>query len=339
VKAECSDIESTDQTFAPQISVVLPFRNAQHWLPQLLAALVREWHVSFELIAVDDHSNDGSASMLRRLCAHWPSARWRLLLASGHGVSAARNQAVVAARASVIAFLDADDRPLPGRLEGPLAILQAHPELDHVHAGWWRCDVAGQLQHAVRPWQEGAGFLWQQMLEHKAVLPSAWTVRRDAFLKVGGFDVGLSHAEDVDLLVRLAAAGSKGKWIEELLVRYRVHPGSASAQLEAQLQGLFEVLDRHLETIADDQQPWARQLRYDTKTWGCWLAWSEAEPQLALSLLSQALLHCPYALAKRPVHLLEVFCRSCARVGQAFDRASFQDSPFWQQAEAILLSR
>ena len=328
-----------DQTFAPQISVVVPFRNAAHWLPQLLAALVREWHVPFELIAVDDHSQDGSASVLRRLCAHWPSARWHLLQANSHGVSAARNQAVAAARAPLIAFLDADDRPLPGRLELPLAMLQAHPELDHVHGGWWRCDEAGKLQHPVRPWQEGAGFDWQKMLEHKAVLPSAWTVRRDVFLKLGGFDVGLSHAEDVDLLVRLAAAGSQGEWIEELLVRYRVHSASASARLEAHLQGLFDVLDRHLETIADDQQPWARQLRYDTKIWGCWQAWSEVEPQLALRLLNQALLNCPYALSRRPVHLLEVFHRSCARVGQPFNRASFQDSSFWQQAEAILLSR
>ena len=118
-----------------------------------------------------------------------------------------------------------------------------------------------------------------------------------------------------------------------------MHPGSASARLEAHLQGLFDVLDRHLETIADDQQPWALQLRYDTKTWGCWQAWSEAEPHLALRLLNQALLNCPYALSRRPVHLLEVFHRSCARVGQAFDRVSFQGSSFWRQAEAILLSR
>ena len=98
------------------ISVVLPMRNAAPWLPALLAALVREWATGFELIAIDDGSSDGSPELLQQLCRHWPRQRWRLLPNAGQGVSAARNLGVAASRQPLVAFLDADDRPLPGRL-------------------------------------------------------------------------------------------------------------------------------------------------------------------------------------------------------------------------------
>lgn len=323
----------------PALAVVVPFRDAAPWLPPLLAALTREWAVPFELVAVDDASRDGSAGLLRQLCAHWPRQRWRLLQAAGVGVSAARNLGVAATEAPFIAFLDADDRPLPGRLALPLATLERHPELDHVHGGWWRCDGQGRPLHAVRPWQEGASFSWQGAMEHKAVLPSAWTLRREALQRVGGFDGRLSHAEDVDLLLRLAAAGSRGAWLPELLVRYRVHGASASGRLHAHLQGLFAVTERHLVTLPDGQQAWARQVRYDTMTWGCWQAWAAGDHPLALALLSQALPSCPYPLPRRSVHLLEVFHRSGARVGQPLDRRALQASAFWQQARQRLLAR
>ena len=83
---------------AATISVVLPMRNASRWLPALLAGLVREWHTGFELIAIDDGSQDGSARMLQQLCAHWPKDRWQLLKGSGRGVSFARNRGIAASR-------------------------------------------------------------------------------------------------------------------------------------------------------------------------------------------------------------------------------------------------
>ena len=212
---------------APALSVVLPMRNAAPWLPALLAALTREWATGFELIAIDDDSSDGSGALLRTLCDHWPSDRWQLLKCHGQGVSAARNQGIAASKAQLIAFLDADDRPLAGRLSLPLRHMQVNPDLSHVHGGWWRCNAQGEPRHRVRPWLEGAGFHWHSVMEHKAVLPSAWTIRREALVAIGGFDETLKHSEDVDLLLRLASAGHKSAWIEEL-VRYRIHDGNAS---------------------------------------------------------------------------------------------------------------
>jgi len=318
---------------SPAVSVVLPFRDAARWLPLTLAALAQDWAVPFELLAIDDGSGDGSAELLQRLCRHWPSWRWRLLHSDGRGVSAARNAGLAAASAPLVAFLDADDRPLPGRLWRPLRSLEAHPDLAHVHGGWWRVDAGGRPLQLVQPWQEGAGFTFQQALNHKAVLPSAWTVRREALDAVGGFDVALSHAEDVDLLLRLAAAGFAGAWLDQPLVRYRVHGAAASRAVAGQVQGLLAVVERHLHGMA---APEAAELQYATLSWCVWLAWSEGDSITAEALLQRCGASCPWPYPRRPVHLLEVFARSAARVGQPFDRLALLASPFWRQAVTLL---
>lgn len=323
----------------PSVSVVVPMRNATPWLPSLLAALVHDWDTGFELVVVDDDSQDGSADLIRQLCAHWPSDRWQLIAGGGQGVSAARNKGIHASRAAMIAFLDADDRPFAGRLSKPLHHLACHPNLSHVHGGWWRCNAKGELQQPVRPWEEGAGFNWQQFMEHKAVLPSAWTVRRSALLQVGGFNPSLRHSEDVDLILRLAAAGHQGDWLREPLVRYRIHSGNASGRLEPQLKGLLTVIEHHLNTLPNPQVGWANEQRYSTATWAVWQAWQAGHTNLALQLLDGAMASCPFPLVRRPVHFIEAMHRSSARVGAPFDREHLLASAFWHQAESMLLQR
>ena len=322
---------------APSLSVVLPYRNARPWLAQTLVSLAAERDLSFELVAINDGSSDGSEQLLNQLTRDWPPQSMQSLHGSGLGVSAARNLGINAARAEVVAFLDADDRCLPGRLRQPWELLQRQPELSHVHGGWQRIDGRGQFICAVEPWQEGAAFNWNAALQHKAVLPSAWTIRRTALLELGGFDESLSHAEDVDLLVRLAAAGHQGSWLKQPLCRYRVHSQSASAQLPLLCEQLPAVVERHLQQLEDPQHPWAEGVRYGTISWCSWKCWSQGKPALAVKLLQKALAHCTLPLPRRPVHFLEHMARSSRRDGLSFDRQQLLASGFWQQANDLLL--
>jgi glycosyltransferase involved in cell wall biosynthesis len=328
----------TNHHHAP-ISVVVPMRDASAWLPCLLAALTREWEVGFELIAIDDASSDDSAGCIERLCSHWPTQRWQLLDGGGKGVSAARNLGVAASRSDLIAFLDADDCPLPGRLSLPIQALSARSDLSHIHGGWWRGDRAGHCQHLVEPWLEGARFDWRGFMEHKAVLPSAWTVRREAFEAVGGFDVSLQQSEDVDLLLRMAALDHQGGWINAAVVMYRIHDRNTSKKLTQQINGLLTVMERHLIRFPQNDSAWIAKQRYDTTLWTSWLAWQSSAPSLALTLLRQALPSCPYPLARRCVHYLEVFQRSCARIGISLNRDALLASDFWQHARQLLEQR
>jgi hypothetical protein len=120
-----------------------------------------------------------------------------------------------------------------------------------------------------------------------------------------------------------------------VLALYRIHQQSASNQLNQQITGLLNVVDTHLNH-AREPDAWLAKQRYDTTTWASWQAWQCGDEELALSLLTQAIPNCPYPLARRAVNYLEVFQRSCDRIGIPLHRLKLLKSHFWQQAQRQL---
>lgn len=123
-----------------RVSVVVPFRNGARWLPATLASLAEQKGVSYELVAVDDRSTDGSAAVVERCWGQLGAPSPLRLIASegAGGVSAARNAGWRAAQAPLVAFLDADDLCLGDRLAAQAARLDNEPELGQVLCGWRR---------------------------------------------------------------------------------------------------------------------------------------------------------------------------------------------------------
>lgn len=95
----------------PQVSVIVPARNAARLLPRLFAALERTSFTGpWETVVVDDASTDATA----HIAGEWGAQVVRLPVQSGP--AAARNAGIAAARAPLIAFTDADCEPTPGWL-------------------------------------------------------------------------------------------------------------------------------------------------------------------------------------------------------------------------------
>ena len=89
------------------ISVTVPVYNAEEWLRDALASLQAQTHSDFEVVLVDDGSNDGSPDICQEFCERDP--RFRLIRQANAGVSAARNRGIEESRGEWIAFMDADD--------------------------------------------------------------------------------------------------------------------------------------------------------------------------------------------------------------------------------------
>jgi glycosyltransferase involved in cell wall biosynthesis len=98
----------------PEISVLLPFRDAAASLPECLASISAQTWRDFEILCVDDGSTDGGASAIA--CQAEREPRIRLLRSPGHGLVAALNFGLHQARAPLIARMDADDLMHPRRL-------------------------------------------------------------------------------------------------------------------------------------------------------------------------------------------------------------------------------
>ena len=104
----------------PQISVIIAAYNAAETIAETLASIQIQTLAPLEILVVDDGSQDATARIARALGA-------RVISQTNAGVSAARNRGLAEAKGDWIAFVDADDRWRPERLERQWAGLQYAP--------------------------------------------------------------------------------------------------------------------------------------------------------------------------------------------------------------------
>ena len=113
----------------PVISVVIIFLDPGAFLEEAVESIRRQTFRNWELLLVDDGSNDGSSEVARQAAEAEPH-RVRYLEHPEHanrGMSASRNLGCVRARGTYITFLDADDVLRPEALETLLSTLRTAP--------------------------------------------------------------------------------------------------------------------------------------------------------------------------------------------------------------------
>lgn len=121
----------------PQVSIVVPIFNEVESLPDLVARVGEAMLAcgrSFELIAVDDGSRDGSPMVLRELAGTRPWLR-PVCLARNYGQSCALQAGFDRVRGQYVVTLDADLQNDPLDIPALLDRLDAEPGLD-VLSGW-----------------------------------------------------------------------------------------------------------------------------------------------------------------------------------------------------------
>ena len=183
------------------VSVVVPVRNAGNGLRELLACLDRQTlpRACFEVVIADDGSVDGCTEGVER-----PDGLVRLVTGAPVNSYAARNRGVAASRAPVLAFTDADCRPVPTWLEAGLAALGD-------------ADLVGGAIHFVAParhttWAllELDGYLDQESAVRRDRAATAnLFVRRELFDRMGRFDTSFPNGGDYDFVSRSVAAGAR----------------------------------------------------------------------------------------------------------------------------------
>jgi glycosyltransferase involved in cell wall biosynthesis len=156
----------------------------------------------------------------------------RVIEQPNRGVSAARNAGVAAAPGELLAFLDADDRWLPQRIERGLDVLERFAEAGAVVCG---TQVVDRELNPVRQMRQDERLTPQELLLCRAEVVSASSnllIRRDLLQALGGWDERLSTSADWALMYRLLESG-RLRTIDDPLVQYRVHDSNMSSSVEA----------------------------------------------------------------------------------------------------------
>jgi glycosyltransferase involved in cell wall biosynthesis len=236
----------------PLVSVVLPAFDAAATVEEAIASVVGQEYTPIEVLVVDDGSTDDTAA---RAAAFGEPVR--VLSIPHSGAAAARNAALAAAHGELIAFLDADDVWLPGKLAAQVRLLDEHPEADATY-----CAVRSAADGSVRspdPDVPGADVVRALLLRPSAVFASqsAMLVRRTVLDAVGGYDRSLAGVEDLDYMLRLGLV-ARFHPSPEVLVEYRPRPQGRSEQLIAVAEGTVQSLNKF---FALDPPPALRRLR------------------------------------------------------------------------------
>jgi len=211
----------------PLVSVILPCFNAEATLERALASVAQQDYSPLEVIAVDD----GSADRTRDILASRKNIVQQVIrLPQNRGAAAARNAGLAVAKGEFVAFLDADDEWLPGKLSRQAAVIAAHPRMTFVSCNARVVDAAGRV---VTPaladlLPESPADAWKVLLADTFVWTPAVLARRTSLSEAKGFDETLVIAEDQDLWIRLALLGEVG-FIDEVLAVIHERPGSLSS--------------------------------------------------------------------------------------------------------------
>ena len=89
------------------VSIIVPVYNAQNSLERCLMSIIRQRYPQWELILVDDGSQDDSLEICKRYCDR--DSRIRVIHTENCGVSSARNTGIENAHGEYITFVDSDD--------------------------------------------------------------------------------------------------------------------------------------------------------------------------------------------------------------------------------------
>ncbi len=212
---------------SPRISIISPCLNGMAYLPQSVGSAQDQTVTDWELLLVDDGSDDGSHEWALEMARRDP--RIVPLRTSGHtGASRARNFGMERARGRFIAFLDCDDWWHPRKLEHQLAAL-GPDRAAFCCSPYHVCDAAGRPQRLqlVDPPLTSRRYL------HKQFVIGCLTVLVDTAL-TGPFRFPdhLHKAEDFvvwyDLLRRGELLGMAAVSTDEPVAYYRVHGGGQS---------------------------------------------------------------------------------------------------------------
>ncbi len=238
----------------PRWSVIIPTWNGRHLLQEALAGLDAQTLRDFEVVVVDDHSDDDTAAWLR---AQRPADRL-IELSQRRGLAAALNRGIAAARGGFIALLNNDAVPDPAWLRALDQAFTQAPSASFLASRIRLYDDPGRLHAAGDTYAEnglpGNRGVWQPdgppytaPCEVFGACAAAAAYRRELFDDVGVFDEDLvMYCEDVDLDWRAQLAGHRCRYVPDAIVRHRLSAtagGVVASYLVARNRPLVAVMN------------------------------------------------------------------------------------------------
>lgn len=241
---------------APRVSVLLPCYNAERYLPQCLDSLLAQAYRDFEIVAIDDGSEDATPRLLAEYSARDPRIRVSRN-ESNLGIIRTLNRGIDQSKGAYVARMDADDQAEPLRFHVQVAFLDAHPDVDLVSCSVRLIDTGGRVTGERRAWVTRPSAC-RYLTAFAPPLAHGATMARRACIETFKYsmDPRALHTEDYELWTRLVRAGRRLANVPELLYRVRISPESVSARNDrVQVQNFITCVQAHLREETGQEPP------------------------------------------------------------------------------------
>jgi glycosyltransferase involved in cell wall biosynthesis len=192
---------------SPQISVIIPLYDKGPYISRAITSVLSQTVQDFEIIIVDDQSSDEGPLIVRSFA----DPRISFIGQDHRGVSYTRNHGAHLAKSDFLAFLDADDEWMPNHLEILFRLIRRFPDAGMYSDSYQKFLKSGKLEHARYREIPKAPFEGILPDYFKAaargddpIAVSVAALSKKVFFLSGGFPVGESKGEDLDLWAKIA---------------------------------------------------------------------------------------------------------------------------------------
>lgn len=231
---------------SPRVSVVMPAYNASQFIAAAIGSVMAQTFRDLEIIVV----NDGSPDTEDLETAISPFLDDIVFVDQANlGAGPARNRAIDLARGELIAFLDADDEWLPPFLAEQTAMIDAGWDMAYADA-----ELFGEAAPSEHTFMESApsegDVTVASLLDFTCnVITSGTIARKSVIVAAGAFETVDTRAQDFHLWIRIAEAGYRIGYTDNVLLRYRVHTENLSGDSISRVEREIAVFKRVRETI------------------------------------------------------------------------------------------
>ena len=220
-------------------SVIIATYNRARFIEATLESVLAQEFKDYETVVVDDGSTDETMSILQK----YP---WvQVLRQNNKGPGAARNYGASQANGEYIAFLDSDDIWFPWTLQTFAHIIRSENEPDLVAAKLFEFWSDRELQEVKKVPLKIDVFDDYYSASHKSYFVGACmtVIRKEVFLKVGGFHSRPIYAEDCDLTMRLGLVEKFVQILSPVTLGYRQHGTNARRDYPRLHAGTLHLVD------------------------------------------------------------------------------------------------
>jgi glycosyltransferase involved in cell wall biosynthesis len=211
-----------------KVTVVMPCYNAEQHVRQAVTSILEQSHKDFELLVINDGSQDGTLKILEELAAQ--DSRIQVLDQTNQGIAGTLNRGLSEANTDWVMIMHADDVMYPYRLEKQIEFIQDNPELRACSClATYISDSGKKFGKTTSDLLTREKFKWYvSNNEAIGILHPGVALHRETALLLGGYRQPYWPAEDIDLWNRLAEKGHLILVQDQVLMYYRIHSGSIS---------------------------------------------------------------------------------------------------------------